>query len=128
MAASEESLSGMKDEKEHKEGELETTLTEIAEAQEELLNLQAELKDNQTYMKDLTEQCELKAREWDQQTKMRADELKALNKAIEIMVERVSPQDVVNERALLQKAKLEGKKPAAAAPPVEANMSDDDVA
>merc|ERR1719487_1427907 len=93
----------MKEEKKSKEEEKETTLGEISDAQEELLDLQAELKDNQAYMKDLTAQCELKAREWDQQTQMRADELTALNKAIEIMLEKVSPKDIVNERALLQK-------------------------
>ena len=36
-------------------------------------------------MKDLTAQCELKAKEWDQRSVMRGNELKALEKAIDIV-------------------------------------------
>ena len=37
------------------------------------------------YLKDLTAQCELKAKEWDQRSVMRGNELKALEKAIDIV-------------------------------------------
>jgi hypothetical protein len=37
------------------------------------------------YLKDLTAQCELKAKEWDQRSVMRGNELKALEQAIEIV-------------------------------------------
>merc|ERR1719456_2001947 len=47
MEAATESMDSMKAEKEEKEEEKETVVTEIGEAQEELLNLQAELKDSQ---------------------------------------------------------------------------------
>merc|ERR1719238_288117 len=102
MKAATKSMEDYKNEKEEKEDEKEKTEGEIAELQEELVNLEAELKDNQTYLKDLTGQCELKAREWDQQTQMRANELSALGQAIDILLDKVAPRDIVNERALLQ--------------------------
>merc|ERR1719161_468665 len=57
----------------------------IAEATDTLIQAEAELKDNQLYLKDLTERCEVKAKEWDQRSQMRADELTALTKALEII-------------------------------------------
>jgi chromosome segregation ATPase len=47
------------------------------------------LNDDNTYLKDLTGQCELKAREWDQRSKTRNDELEALGKAIGIISGKV---------------------------------------
>ena len=44
-----------------------------------------------TYLQDLTTQCEYKAREWDQSSKMRADELTALNGALNVMKDKVAP-------------------------------------
>merc|ERR1719456_2200214 len=125
MDAATESLDSMKEDKEAKEEDKEKTLTEISDAQEQLLDLQAELKDNQVYMKDLTAQCELKAREWDQQTTMRAQEMKALNAALGILEEKVQPKEVVNERALLQTQK---KGLAAKQESEPAVVDDDDVA
>merc|ERR1719456_86427 len=95
MEAATTSLEKAKSEKESKEEKKEQTVQEIGDAQEALLNLKVELKDNQTYLKDLTEQCATKAREWDQQTAARAGELGALSKAIEIMLEKVQGKDVV---------------------------------
>merc|ERR1719421_2404796 len=43
------------------------------------------LKDDNTYLRDLTEQCERKAREWDQRSALRGNELAALSKALEII-------------------------------------------
>merc|ERR1719478_1664228 len=60
--------------------------------------------DDETYLKDLTAKCELKAREWDQRSKMRGDELTALNGALGVMTDRVKTKsDQVNKRALVQK-------------------------
>merc|ERR1719201_177298 len=46
----------------------------LAEATDNMVSEEATLKDDQLYLKDLTAQCELKAREWDQQSAMRASE------------------------------------------------------
>lgn len=71
----------------------------ISEAEIELGNAEAEMKDNQLYLKDLTERCESKAKTWDQRSKMRADEVEALTKALETLKD-----DKIKEakRALLQ--------------------------
>merc|ERR1719453_923315 len=54
-------------------------------------------------MKDLTAKCEMKAKEWDQRSKMRADELTAVSQALAVMQDRVKVKsDQANKRALLQ--------------------------
>merc|ERR1719198_137678 len=86
-----------------KESEKDTADEDIAAAQEALTNAQAKLTDDETYLKDLTAKCELKAREWDQRSQMRADELTALNKALGVMTDRVKVKsDQANKRALVQ--------------------------
>merc|ERR1719440_31699 len=85
-----------------KESEKQKAIEDIAAAQEALTNAQAKLTDDQTYLKDLTAKCELKAREWDQRSQMRADELSAISQALHILKEEVAPREVVNKRALLQ--------------------------
>jgi len=57
-------------------------------------------------MKDLTERCELKAREWDQRSQMRAGEVTALGKAIDIIKNRAKDNESANKRALIQTAKV----------------------
>merc|ERR1719171_2764508 len=57
----------------------------ITEATDTLIAAEAALKDDQLYLKDLTERCELKAKEWDQRSAMRADELTAITKALEVI-------------------------------------------
>jgi peptidoglycan hydrolase CwlO-like protein len=42
------------------------------------------------YLKDLTTKCELKAKEWDQRSQMRADELAALTQALSVLVSTVA--------------------------------------
>merc|ERR1719235_1213647 len=51
----------------------------------ELTETKANLHDDTKYLKDLTAQCEEKAKEWDQRSTMRAGELKALEEAISIV-------------------------------------------
>lgn len=58
---------------------------QITEATEALIAAEKDLKDDQTYLKDLTERCESKAKEWDQRASMRAKEVEAITKALEII-------------------------------------------
>lgn len=60
---------------------------QISEATEALIEAEKELKEDQTYLKDLTERCESKAKEWDQRATMRAKEVEAITKALEIIEE-----------------------------------------
>merc|ERR1719326_1857110 len=76
----------------------------LAEATDNMVSEEATLKDDQLYLKDLTAQCELKAREWDQQSAMRASEVAALTKALEIINAKVSANSQVNARALIQES------------------------
>jgi len=62
-----------------------TAETKTAEASEATVSEEAALKDDEQYLKELTETCELKAREWDQRSQMRADEHAALVKALNII-------------------------------------------
>jgi len=77
----------------------------IASTRQSLVTAEAMLKDDQLYMKDMTERCELRAKDWDQRSQLRADELTALTQALAILTEKVTKLDeAANERALLQKA------------------------
>mmetsp|Transcript_23265 Transcript_23265/g.66217 ORF Transcript_23265/g.66217 Transcript_23265/m.66217 type:complete len:700 (-) Transcript_23265:99-2198(-) len=84
---------------------IETLKGKIATARQALVSADAMLKDDQLYMKDMTERCELRAKDWDQRSQLRADELTALTQALAILTEKVTKLDeAANERALLQKA------------------------
>merc|ERR1719498_1145218 len=63
---------------------------------------EALLKDDELYLKDLTSKCELKAREWDQRSQMRSEEVTALTAALKIIKEGVSANSAVNKRAFIQ--------------------------
>jgi len=76
----------------------------IATASDDTVLEEATLKDDELYMKDLTERCELKAREWDQRSQMRAGEVTALGKAIDIIKNRAKDNESANKRALIQTA------------------------
>jgi len=61
------------------------------------------MKDDEAYLKDLTERCEMKANEWDPRSQMRSDEVTALTKALEIIQAKVKDNDAaVNQRAFIQ--------------------------
>merc|ERR1719161_152970 len=75
---------------------------EIAKATDSMVEEESKLKDDQLYLKDLTAQCELKAREWDQRSKMRAEEVTALTAALKIITGKVKANAVVNKRAFVQ--------------------------
>merc|ERR1719262_56137 len=64
---------------------LDTTNSDLASDQADLTETNALLADDKTYLKDLTEQCERKAREWDQRSTTRKGELEALTQALDIL-------------------------------------------
>eukprot|EP00927_Polykrikos_kofoidii_P034074 TRINITY_DN2890_c0_g2_i1.p1 TRINITY_DN2890_c0_g2~~TRINITY_DN2890_c0_g2_i1.p1 ORF type:complete len:697 (+),score=158.05 TRINITY_DN2890_c0_g2_i1:72-2162(+) len=86
---------------------------EIATSREALVTAQSALKEDQTYLKDLTKQCEARAETWDQSAKLRSEEVTALTQAIDILTNRVSAKDAeVNQRALLLSSKQSRSKQA----------------
>jgi len=90
--------------------DVDTLKGEIATARENLVNAEAMLKDDQQYLKELTERCETRAQDWDQRSQMRADEVKALAGALALLKNNVSGLDkAVNERALLVQSNTSGK-------------------
>jgi len=84
------------------EGEKDTADTNIAKATEDMVKEEALLKDDELYLKDLTSKCELKAREWDQRSQMRSEEVTALTAALKIIKEGVKDNSAVNKRAFFQ--------------------------
>jgi hypothetical protein len=68
-----------------KEGLLSDDSASLAEVQGEISEATALLHDDRQYLKDLTEQCERKANEWDQRSGMRKQELAAISQALEIL-------------------------------------------
>merc|ERR1719281_634913 len=70
---------------ENSKDQLSNTESFPARTKAELTETKANLNDDELYLKDLTSQCEMKAKEWDQRSVMRGNELKALEKAIEIV-------------------------------------------
>jgi septal ring factor EnvC (AmiA/AmiB activator) len=84
------------------EGEKDTADENIAKATEDMVKEEALLKDDELYLKDLTSKCELKAREWDQRSQMRSEEVTALTAALKIIKEGVSANSAVNKRAFIQ--------------------------
>merc|ERR1719269_219928 len=81
----EDKIKTEKDSIKTKDGELAQTEKSLGTKTTELTETKALKKDAETYLKDLTEQCERKAHEWDQRSSMRDGELKALDKALELM-------------------------------------------
>jgi chromosome segregation ATPase len=78
-------ISTAKDTLETKEGELSTDEASLADTTGELTETRALMHDDRKYLKDLTEQCERKANEWDQRSSMRTQELAAISQALEIL-------------------------------------------
>ncbi|CAK0876930.1 unnamed protein product [Prorocentrum cordatum] len=85
----------------------------LAAHKEGMIMVEAILKDDKVYLKDLTERCEARAHDWDQRSQMRADELSAITEARAIIAGRVQGMDeAVNIRALVQSGQA-AKRPAA---------------
>merc|ERR1719181_1609957 len=70
----------------------------------ELTETSATLTDDQNYLKDLTEKCNAKSKEWDQRSQMRQDELTALTTALTIVKEGVATKTTEKTVRLVQSA------------------------
>jgi len=78
---------------ESKEDQLSTAQSDLATTEEDLTETTALLNDDNTYLKDITGQCETKAHQWDQRSKQRKDELSAITQALEIIEGTVASKD-----------------------------------
>merc|ERR1719450_705859 len=76
----------------------------IAASSKELTETSATLTDDQNYLKDLTEKCNAKSKEWDQGSQMRQDELTALTTALTIVKEGVATKTTEKTVRLVQSA------------------------
>merc|ERR1719453_1915250 len=76
----------------------------IAASSKELTETSATLTDDQNYLKDLTEKCNTKSKEWDQRSQMRQDELTALTTALTIVKEGVATKTTEKTVRLVQSA------------------------
>jgi len=90
---------------------------EIANHRENLVEAESTMKDDELYLKDLTAQCEARANDYDQRSRMRGDEVTALTQALDILKGDVKGRaDEVNQRALfVQKIRAAKLAPAAVA-------------
>jgi len=78
----------------------------IAGARDALIQADADLKEDQLYLKDLTASCEQRANDYDQRSSMRNAELQSLETALNILSGDVKGRDEqVNERAALVQIK-----------------------
>merc|ERR1719379_3233956 len=93
----------------------------IAQDQQELSATNAQMTDDQAYIKDLTEKCNHKSREWDQRSEMRSQELTALSTALTIVKEKVGTKATGTVR-LVEKAAAVSR-PAVVSAPMEASDS-----
>jgi DNA repair exonuclease SbcCD ATPase subunit len=75
---------------------IEETKQNIAQTEADLTETNALLADDRTYLKDLTEQCERKAREWDQRASTRKNELEALSAALQILSDKVLDKETAS--------------------------------
>jgi len=67
------------------ETDIDTLKMKIAEDRASLIEAEDILKDDKVYLKDLTAQCETSAREWDQRSQARGQELEVLASALVII-------------------------------------------
>merc|ERR1719217_1880168 len=88
---------------------------------------EATLKDDELYLKDLTSKCELKAREWDQRSQMRSEEVTALTAALKIIKEGASANEAANKRAFIQTPEKKALQTPEKKEDARSNVEDDDV-
>lgn len=88
------------------EERIEELKTTISKDRGDLVEAQDTLQEDETYLKDLTKQCETKAKDFDQRASMRNDEIGALSQALTILTNKVEGADAdVNKRAFVQNSK-----------------------
>jgi len=90
----------LKDAQELKDQKME----KIANDQQALTATNAQMTDDQAYIKDLTDKCNLKSRQWAQRSQMRSEELTALATAITIVKGRVADHTSEKTVRLVQKS------------------------
>jgi len=83
------------------DGDKSTAEENIATASEDTVNEESLLKDDEFLLKELTESCEMKAREWDQRSSSRAGEVAALTKALDVIKNGAKANEGANKRTLL---------------------------
>merc|ERR1719428_2028662 len=100
----------------------------IALDSKDLTVTQAQLSDDQAYLKDLTEKCNLKSKEWDQRSQMRQDELTALTTALTIVKGKVAEKTTDKTVRLVQQVAKVSKHaaPEEDTTPVEEDTDDED--
>jgi len=82
--------------------DIDKMVAEAADIRGKLVEATAQLQDDEAYMKELTQLCEVRSKDWDQRAQMRAGELEALTQALNVMTEKVKAADEeANKRALL---------------------------
>lgn len=111
--------------KDETEGAIADLKEAIADAKEKLVGLQATLADDQLYLKDLTARCEVKAREWDQRSQMRADEVEAITKAIGVIEGQAL--GVEADRAMLQTQQAADSESQSSSEHKALNIMEDDI-
>merc|ERR1719420_323269 len=79
---------------------------EKAKTEQEKEQEVADMEADQAFMKDLTEQCETKAKDFDQRSKTRAAEITAITEAIEILKSGVQPNYSANKKLVLASASV----------------------
>jgi chromosome segregation ATPase len=65
---------------------------DIATAQADLTERNAVLNDDRVYLQDLSTKCEVKAKEWDQRSDMRSQELAAITQALSVLEGKVAEE------------------------------------
>merc|ERR1719199_1789087 len=75
-----------------KQGDKSAKVKDIATAQADLTERNAVLNDDRVYLQDLSSKCELKAKEWNQRSEMRAGELAAITQALGVLEGKVAEE------------------------------------
>lgn len=86
------------------EEKIEKLAKTISKDRGDLVKAQEQLQEDEEYLKDLTAQCEEKAKDYDQRSAMRGDEVEALSQAVKIIKNKVKDADKDVNRAFVQQA------------------------
>jgi len=106
--ASEEMIASLETSIEEAQNHISNLIEEIGTARINLVNEDASLKDNKTYLADLTDRCEKRAQDWDQRSSLRKGEIEALTTALDIMESRVATTATASDRAVRNDINEEG--------------------
>jgi len=84
-ASLEDSIKGLETEMATKKSQRAESEEASAKSQAQLDQAEKSLAENEKYLEEITSQCEQKAREWKERTKLRSDEITAVSEAVQIM-------------------------------------------